>query len=111
MQGKACSEIFLPTNLLITPACAGKSFDCTVEGKNYQDHPCVCREKITGIIELCRTVGSPLSVQGKVKNGFKLGFELRITPACAGKSYLLHSEKIPTTDHPCVCREKACTKY
>ena len=71
----------------ITPACAGKSnlFRCGC--LSYQDHPRVCGEKIP-----CRSSekyhpGSPPRVRGKESEFTFEQAQLRITPACAGKSY------------------------
>ena len=45
-------------------------------------------------------------MQGKVKSKWVLTKKVRITPACAGKSFTFMALPIDIEDHPCVCREK-----
>ena len=74
----------------ITPACAGKRFYSRRTAQSVQDHPCVCREKIVGMIWDKRGTGSPLRVQGKAMYQILQIGGARITPACAGKSLSQH---------------------
>ena len=70
----------------ITPACAGKSLQFPLQVLLHQDHPCVCREKLSGPILYFNGLGSPLRVQGKAVCCRTCLSTIRITPACAGKS-------------------------
>ena len=45
-------------------------------------------------------------MRGKGINGQLLLVDLRITPAYAGKSQLLHYRNTDTKDHPRLCGEK-----
>ena len=65
MRGKAVLWINLFCNAGITPAYAGKSFVLNFGDFRYRDHPRLCGEKFT----------IPATQN----------FELRITPAYAGK--------------------------
>ena len=77
----------------ITPACAGKRrtqhyFRCIP-----QDHPRVCGEKALPRYAATSSGGSPPRVRGKGQAENFLPVILRITPACAGKSYDLQDER------------------
>ena len=106
MQGKAVLFIYISHSFRITPAYAGKSRAKFKENALSEDHPCVCREKRCRLVVLFHGLGSPLRMQGKVKNLCSLLKIQRITPAYAGKSIGLASERRQQQDHPCVCREK-----
>ncbi len=85
VQGKGDNKGSTGTGIRITPACAGKSRYGVRRLGDTQDHPCVCREKVTlsGITTACR--GSPLRVQGKGMSFWRISSQIGITPACAGK--------------------------
>ncbi len=85
MQGKAFDNVCAFWRTRITPACAGKRNLLNLFDHFVQDHPCVCREKSSKIPPLATTSGSPLRVQGKVRNRNTNQRKYRITPACAGK--------------------------
>jgi len=51
------------------------------------DHPCVCREKLKNAPTITNIIGSPLRVQGKVKELIGKDAISGITPACAGKRW------------------------
>ncbi len=86
MQGKVWAVVIVACKLGITPACAGKSEKENIMLKKYKDHPCVCREKLTVLYEHSVIPGSPLRVQGKELHNTDIFSQVRITPACAGKS-------------------------
>ena len=46
-------------------------------------------------------------MRGKVPAGCRFLRQLGITPAYAGKSYVLHETAAPNGDHPRLCGEKA----
>ena len=91
----------------ITPACAGKRHIVFLRLVCYKDHPRVCGEKDMFSHDARRQIGSPPRVRGK-GNGFVARTEnVRITPACAGKSLGAAACFNLERDHPRVCGEKA----
>ena len=96
----------------ITPACAGKSVAPARGYVDFEDHPRMCGEK-TGVASCARTSsGSPPHVRGKVEQVTSALSTVRITPACAGKSWFCISVYPRIKDHPRMCGEKskaACT--
>ena len=91
----------------ITPACAGKSHCTGHIQSDAQDHPRVCGEKSTASGISSSKKGSPPRVRGKdhVRSNQPQG--IRITPACAGKSYNKLGASAYREDHPRVCGEKS----
>ena len=67
----------------------------------------MCGEKAFFLGFRCRPPGSPPRVRGKVGVAVSLGWAVRITPACAGKSHSRRSASSSNRDHPRVCGEKA----
>ena len=61
-----------------------------------RDHPRVCGEKAVAVVSSSFTLGSPPRVRGKGDNGNVQIAQAGITPACAGKSMMLH-HSIPDT--------------
>ena len=106
VRGKAFSMISPISRARITPACAGKSI--LQLGNNFRrwDHPRVCGEKreLDEIAE--KGEGSPPRVRGKGLNWPQITPEVRITPACAGKSVSWRHGDRFRRDHPRVCGEK-----
>ena len=95
------------TDYRITPACAGRScyhYECR---KNARDHPRVCGEKICARPRRPSTSGSPPRVRGEVHMDASAIIQIRITPACAGRSPRCPSTSFKKRDHPRVCGEKA----
>ena len=106
VRGKAAHCGIGYTSLRITPACAGKR-DCGGYPHNSaEDHPRVCGEKCRRILPPSRGRGSPPRVRGKVTIINDLLAEIRITPACAGKSCARLVRRCVGRDHPRVCGEK-----
>ena len=91
----------------ITPACAGKRCCAVHELIAREDHPRVCGEKELTLDITCNIEGSPPRVRGKVPASRTRLQTTRITPACAGKSFIRHSELFLSEDHPRVCGEKS----
>ena len=56
---------------------------------------------------LVRPLGSPPRMRGKVKACRLFTLAVGITPAYAGKRFLLPSRFLLPRDHPCVCGEKS----
>ena len=92
---------------LITPACAGKSAECTECNIRTPDHPRLCGEKSARSSSSEPFRGSPPPVRGKVFYFLLYDHLLRITPACAGKSVAYRNSKNRPKDHPRLCGEKS----
>ena len=90
----------------ITPACAGKSLTYNDAHLPYEDHPRVCGEKIFLISLTMLMTGSPPRVRGKGIREIFIAKKVRITPACAGKSFIRDFGIAFARDHPRVCGEK-----
>ena len=100
-----CSLVALQAGR-ITPACAGRSAPAILIPPWGRDHPRVCGEKMSSNLS-AETSGSPPRVRGE---GHVVRFSsrhLRITPACAGRSYLYARQGGRHRDHPRVCGEKS----
>ena len=106
VRGKGESPEKGENGLRITPACAGKRPGCRKQTLPAGDHPRVCGEKIGHALALRRLLGSPPRVRGKVRNARIKYLNVRITPACAGKSMAWMPTSISRRDHPRVCGEK-----
>ena len=52
-----------------------------------RDHPRVCGEKLEKLKIFVKKLGSPPRVRGKETTITDVDLRIRITPACAGKSY------------------------
>ena len=109
MRGK--EVVFIDSYLVsrITPAYAGKSFFCPDRILWDRDHPRVCGEKLYMPCAIAPNVGSPPRMRGKVSAERARSNAARITPAYAGKSYLIGTGLGDTEDHPRVCGEKMLT--
>ena len=87
VRGKERQPIVQRDGVGITPACAGKRTRQNTYFSACKDHPRVCGEKQLRVGRLRGNIGSPPRVRGK---GHAAGIRrrrVRITPACAGKSY------------------------
>ena len=89
----------------ITPACAGKTYGFTRVRRLHGDHPRVCGENFLSFSEFTVYIGSPPRVRGKRPNFPYNEFNMRITPACAGKTTAVFFFNIASQDHPRVCGE------
>ena len=69
----------------ITPACAGKSKTVLVKIHYPTDHPRMRGEEGTPITHHYYHSGSPPHARGRGASQRRPVFEIRITPACAGK--------------------------
>ena len=126
MRGKVYSPSSPYITSGITPAYAGKRNEISFRwngrkdhpricGKSSQlrrwpgvmrDHPRICGEKSALTNCLLFPLGSPPHMRGKVNEKKANGFDIRITPAYAGKSTLLCFPAEPGWDHPRICGEK-----
>ena len=109
MRGKLQRYLNVPAFRRITPACAGKTFRSVVAGVRCKDHPRVCGENPALACSLSRLAGSPPRVRGKpsVESAPQSG--MRITPACAGKTWSPVESIGVEKDHPRVCGENLYT--
>ena len=102
MRGKAINATKKKMIVRITPAYAGKS--CQIQ--NFQiisrDHPRLCGEKFPYFLYFMTERGSPPPMRGKVPHSTNSGFQIRITPAYAGKRQLssTHKPKIQGSPPP-----------
>ena len=90
----------------ITPAYAGKSPKFRNRLDVYKDHPRVCGEKTYRDSPTYPAAGSPPRMRGKASGPGVLSSLSGITPAYAGKSWLVAVPLPPVWDHPRVCGEK-----
>ena len=90
----------------ITPACAGKRWRFGWIICRTQDHPRMCGEKSRSELYSAPMKGSPPHVRGKEIRVSGNGLQLRITPACAGKSCSTFVFQPLIRDHPRMCGEK-----
>ena len=89
MRGKAHRSMSLCLWSRITPACAGKRLCFNLNIPTRRDHPRACGEKLTLLPTDRCEVGSPPRMRGKGTLSVAKGGEPGITPAHAGKRYLL----------------------
>ena len=85
MRGKVFRFFRVLQFLRITPAYAGKSLDMLGTGCQNRDHPRLCGEKYTLKFKPRQNRGSPPPMRGKVLQENGSVYEIRITPAYAGK--------------------------
>ena len=93
----------------ITPAYAGKRERFDLFSAGIWDHPRLCGEKYEILAEKARVRGSPPPMRGKVDNVGVMCYNLRITPAYAGKSFFFGLCFGDSGDHPRLCGEKVNT--
>ena len=89
----------------ITPACAGKTLAAHHIDCIHPDHPRVCGENLKSCKVPFVVHGSPPRVRGKLQFLSECHVLLRITPACAGKTFCRAPRCFPRADHPRVCGE------
>ena len=106
MRGKAKCQLDNVRCGRITPAYAGKSFSPSACIGHYRDHPRVCGEKPGSKQPENPHQGSPPRMRGKGLSAPPACWQIGITPAYAGKSFLLCGGDTWFRDHPRVCGEK-----
>ena len=74
-----------------------------------QDHPRVCGKNVVSTAGGNDGTGSPPRVREKQKSPIMYIYPLRITPACAGKTYSETTELLTAWDHPRVCGKNSGT--
>ena len=70
----------------ITPACAGKTLRPSIETPSSWDHPRMRGEDSRELRRRCRVRGSPPHARGRLFRSIFTADNVRITPACAGKT-------------------------
>ena len=106
MRGKVAGNLEQGRVVGITPACAGKRHTALLSTGQNEDHPRVCGEKRPSRWKICRQLGSPPRMRGKVVHRPGRRLRLGITPAYAGKRCSARTPTFRTWDHPRVCGEK-----
>ena len=87
VRGKPTVVGSVPAVAGITPACAGKTYKIEGASGVQKDHPRVCGENHSRKLIYLKFQGSPPRVRGKLFCMTEVGVPMRITPACAGKTY------------------------
>ena len=87
----------------ITPACAGKTKFGSVRFGPSQDHPRVCGKDHLEEKSVENGLGSPPRVRERPNRDPLDNTAMRITPACAGKTFLFATVCRPVQDHPRLC--------
>ncbi len=91
----------------IIPACAGNGMKVCFSLMTPADHPRVCGERSSFPSWSCVSCGSSPRVRGTGRmKEFQPGAE-RIIPACAGNGSVTGWPRVPRSDHPRVCGERA----
>ena len=107
VREKPISSSFKPSNLGITPACAGKTSALLEAYLAFRDHPRVCGKNVIVSVTAWNDIGSPPRVREKLQYFRNATAETRITPACAGKTRLFEELQKGYQDHPRVCGKNA----
>ena len=106
MRGKVLEAELVLDGDGITPAHAGKRSTASATTSQNRDHPRMCGEKGLPTLRYSPQSGSPPHVRGKGWFIKRAARATRITPACAGKSFIVLSEGMIFRDYPRVCGEK-----
>ena len=106
MRGKGRVRAAMAARRGITPAYAGKRYECSHAWLHVKDHPRVCGEKWTTQHIVASRIGSPPRMRGKAGLVTPHAPCKRITPAYAGKSLRSAACVGAFGDHPRVCGEK-----
>ena len=106
VRGKAVHHKHRHSPGRITPAYAGKRIKLRKRHSICGDHPRVCGEKISEVFRSIAVWGSPPRVRGKERWADENLPDRGITPACAGKSFVVYLTPLAHRDHPRVCGEK-----
>ena len=109
MRGKALGRQSACRSRGITPAYAGKRHRTDVQGVRRWDHPRLCGEKRGSKPPKPCIRGSPPPMRGKDKMTYAEINALRITPAYAGKRFVVWVIRLSGRDHPRLCGEKTST--
>ena len=106
MRGKVLVLVVEDLHSGITPAYAGKRSFLDLHPNPVWDHPRVCGEKVWRDVKRAAKAGSPPRMRGKDNLNIPVYDDTGITPAYAGKSFLVIPLVSSAWDHPRVCGEK-----
>ena len=106
MRGKVVIDNTYNCISRITPAYAGKRCSKLLRTYNDKDHPRLCGEKGDFDEVSCWQAGSPPPMRGKDQFATDFFRNSRITPAYAGKRFLVYFSDSGYRDHPRLCGEK-----
>ena len=99
-RGKLDAALFDEVQARITPACAGKTSQLFCAASLLGDHPRLRGENYKEVYEDDDGKGSPPLARGKPDLGDLRGYTERITPACAGKTWIQTEIALDIGDHP-----------
>ena len=105
MRGKPAASTCWRVLSGITPADAGKTNPVFNVDFAYRDHPRGCGENSFLLIWDLRWSGSPPRMRGKLSKSSKTAPSRGITPADAGKTFILRVYPLKIQDHPRGCGE------
>ena len=88
------------------PPMRGKVVTAAICAMSVMDHPRLCGEKTLTVPNVPADEGSPPPMRGKDRPRRRSGRPPGITPAYAGKSFVLRSCRPCWRDHPRLCGEK-----
>ena len=91
----------------ITPADAGKTRGLGVLQRAHEDHPRGCGENSYTDVYSSASRGSPPRMRGKPRSHMQQTAPRRITPADAGKTFVLFGSTARAWDHPRGCGENS----
>ena len=84
----------------ITPACAGNTWQRSPSAVADRDHPRMRGEYSCTVISQARDTGSPPHARGIRTDCGNDGYQIGITPACAGNTLCRSSPIVAFRDHP-----------
>ena len=84
----------------ITPACAGRRSCSSQSPAAWEDHPRVCREKLSFSVIIVYHSGSPPRVRGEVSKISLNSCAIWITPACAGRRTFMVTRSLRSGSPP-----------
>ena len=107
MRGKQIQRLIADTPTGITPADAGKTYQCASNFYKTKDHPRGCGENNVDKTRIAVRAGSPPRMRGKPGLSANEYMETGITPADAGKTQYRPKQAPIVQDHPRGCGENA----
>ena len=105
MRGKPSGGDLPPHAPRITPAGAGKTTHRGLMTVKFKDHPRRCGENMECTCWRLAGMGSPPQVRGKLCYNQNMKYDIRITPAGAGKTRQPPLNSRSRWDHPRRCGE------
>ena len=103
VREKQVRKIGIDVHDRITPASAGKTTSLKYFSTLVRDHPRECGKNLILYHLMFLILGSPPRVREKLHLPYKKVYDQRITPASAGKTFLLGCHIALDRDHPREC--------